>query len=39
LAQSQYQAANAPKNLTRFDGDARQLRTAALQWMLTGSGK
>jgi dienelactone hydrolase len=39
LAQSQYQAANAMKNLTRFGGDARQLRTAALQWMLTASGK
>jgi dienelactone hydrolase len=39
LAQSQYQAVNAPKNLSHFGGDARQLRTAALQWMLTASGK
>jgi hypothetical protein len=39
LAQSQYQAANAGKNLTRFTGEAQQVRAAALEWLLAESGK
>ena len=37
LAQAQYQAMNAGKNLTRFAGEAPQVRAAALQWLLTES--
>src|SRR6185436_15912594 len=32
LAQGQYQALNAEKNLTRFDGKPEQIRSAALEW-------
>jgi hypothetical protein len=39
LAQSQYQAMNAGKNLTRFTGEAQQVRSAALEWLLAASGK
>jgi dienelactone hydrolase len=39
LAQSHYRLVNAEKNLARFTGDARQLRSAALQWLLTASSK
>jgi hypothetical protein len=39
LAQAQYQAMNAGKNLTRFAGEAQQVRAAALQWLLTESEK
>ena len=39
LAQSLYQAVNAVKNLTRFAGEARQVRAAALEWLLAGRGK
>ena len=38
LAQSQYQAVKAGKNLTRFAGEAQQVRTAALAYLLTESG-
>ena len=38
LAQSQYQARNAGKNLTRLTGEAQQLRPAALEWLLGESG-
>jgi len=39
LAQSQYRAVNAEKNLTRFPGDAQQVRAAALKWLVAESGK
>jgi hypothetical protein len=39
LAQSQYQAMNASKNLTQFAGAAQAVRAAALEWLLTESGK
>jgi dienelactone hydrolase len=39
LAQSQYQAVNAEKNLTRFSGEAQQVRAAALVWLMAESGK
>jgi hypothetical protein len=39
LAQTQYQASNAGQNLTRFTGEAQQLRPEALKWLLAGSGK
>jgi len=39
LAQTQYQARNAGKNLTRFTGEAQQLRPAALEWLLGESGR
>ncbi len=39
LAQSQYQARNAGKNLTRFAGPPEQVRSAALEWLLADSGK
>src|SRR5204863_2585938 len=34
LAQTQYQAVNAGKNLTRSTSDARQIRSSALDWLL-----
>lgn len=34
LAQTQYRAAGAEKNLTRFSGEAQRARAAALQWLL-----
>jgi hypothetical protein len=39
LAQSQYQARNAGKNLARFTGEAQQVRPAALEWLLGASGQ
>jgi hypothetical protein len=39
LAQAQYQAANAEKNLTRFSGRPQEVRAAALDWLLAGTGK
>ncbi len=39
LAQSQYQAMNAEKNLTRFSGQPQKVRSAALDWLLAGIGK
>jgi dienelactone hydrolase len=39
LAQSQYQAANAGKNLTQFTGEPQQVRSAALAWLMAESGK
>ena len=39
LAQSQYQARNAGKNLARFTGEAQQVRSAALEWLLGESGQ
>ncbi len=39
LAQSQYEAANAGKNLIRFNGAAQQVRSAALEWLLGKNGK
>ncbi|HWN95929.1 MAG TPA: acetylxylan esterase, partial [Methylomirabilota bacterium] len=39
LAQSQYEARNASKNLTRFTGEPQQVRPAALEWLLTENGK
>ncbi|HEY2951899.1 MAG TPA: acetylxylan esterase, partial [Verrucomicrobiae bacterium] len=38
LAQSQYEALNAGKNLTRFTGEAQQIRAAAVKWLLAESG-
>jgi dienelactone hydrolase len=34
LAQSHYQAAEAARNLTRFKGEAQELRAAAVEWLL-----
>ncbi len=34
LAQSQYQAAKAGKNLTRFNGGAERVRPSAVEWLL-----
>jgi dienelactone hydrolase len=39
LAQSQYQAAKAGKNLTRFTGEPQQVRSAALEWLLAEGEK
>src|SRR5207249_4070546 len=39
LAQSQYQAKNAPNNLTQFTSPAPQLRPAALAWLLNQTSK
>jgi hypothetical protein len=39
LAQSQYQALNAEKNFTRFTGEAKEIRAAALKWLLAKSEK
>ena len=39
LAQSQYQAQNAGQNLTRFDGNPEQVRSAALEWLLAEARK
>lgn len=39
LAQSQYQAMNAAKNLTQFKGEAQQIRAAALEWLIGASGQ
>jgi len=39
LAQAQYQAMNAEKNLTRFAGQPQEARSAALDWLLAGAGK
>jgi hypothetical protein len=39
LAQAQYQAANAEKNLTRFSGRPQEVSFAALDWLLAGAGK
>jgi dienelactone hydrolase len=36
LAQSQYGAANAAGNLTRFGGEASQMRLAAFEWIAEG---
>ena len=33
LAKAQYRAANAQKNLVRFDGKGEEVRQAALQWL------
>jgi hypothetical protein len=38
-AQSQYRAVNAEKNLTHFEGDAQQVRAAALKWLVAEIGK
>ncbi|MBI4625814.1 MAG: acetylxylan esterase [Verrucomicrobia bacterium] len=37
LAKAQYRAANAEKQLTRFDGSAEQLRDAAMAWLLAAN--
>ena len=37
VAQSQYQALNAEKNLVKFGGDAQRVRAAALEWLLADS--
>ena len=37
VAKSQYEAANAAKNLTVFDGTAEKMRGAALEWLLASS--
>ena len=34
LAQAQYNASNAARNLTRFSGEASQMRSAALEWLI-----
>ena len=34
LAQSQYRAVDAAKNLTLFRGEARAVRSSALEWLL-----
>ncbi len=39
LAQAQYLALNAGQNLTRFAGQPGQVRSAALEWLLTEAGK
>jgi dienelactone hydrolase len=39
LAQTQYRAAKAEKNLTRYSGNTQGLRAAALEWLLAESGK
>jgi dienelactone hydrolase len=39
LAQAQYQAMKAEKNLTRFAGQPQEARSAALDWLLAGAGK
>jgi dienelactone hydrolase len=39
LVPSQYRAANAGKNFTRFTGPPEKVRSAALEWMLTENGK
>jgi dienelactone hydrolase len=39
LAQSQYQASGSGQNLTRFAGEAQEVRSAALEWLLTSGGK
>ncbi len=39
LAQSQYEALYAGKNLTRFAGKPEEARAAALEWLLAGDGK
>jgi dienelactone hydrolase len=39
LAQSQYRAVNAGKNLTQFSGEAQQMRSAALEWVLADNAK
>jgi hypothetical protein len=39
LAQSQYRAANAEKNLTQFTGAKEGIRGAALEWLLAASDK
>ena len=39
LAQSQYQASHAGKNLAPFTGEAQQARPAALEWLLGASGQ
>src|SRR5204862_5851292 len=39
LGRSQYEALRADKNLTRFTGEAQQVRSAALEWLLGASGQ
>jgi hypothetical protein len=39
LAESQYKANNAGKNLTPFTGEAEQVRHTALEWLLGASGQ
>ncbi|HEY0548680.1 MAG TPA: acetylxylan esterase, partial [Verrucomicrobiae bacterium] len=39
LIPSQYRAANAAKNFTRFTGPPEQARSAALDWVLAASEK
>ena len=39
LTQSQYRAAGAEKNLTRFSGETQRMQTAALEWLLAESAK
>src|SRR5207247_6438067 len=39
MAQSQYQARNAGKNLAPFTGEAQQVRPTALEWLLGASGQ
>src|ERR1051326_6170014 len=39
LVLAQYQARNAGKNLVRFAGEPRELRPAALEWLLGESGR
>jgi dienelactone hydrolase len=39
LAQTQYNAFNAARNLTRLTGEPSQMRSAALEWLMAESGK
>jgi dienelactone hydrolase len=39
LAQAQYKASNAARNLTRLTGEGSQMRSAALQWLMVENGK
>jgi hypothetical protein len=39
LVQTQYDALNAARNLTRFTGDPQQIGSAALKWLIAENGK
>ena len=39
LARKQFEAANAAKNFTAFSGEAQQIHSAALEWLLAESRK
>ena len=39
LVQAQYQARNAAGNLTRFTGEAPQIPSAALEWLMAERAK